>query len=148
MLMNNTKNWDKYLISHFGIDKPGYRKRIIIKLKEGNIKKLSLPLSFIYINPIDLGICQRSGLFKLKYSQKAHLTFISISEWLRSLRLERFLVKFEESGYDDYENLVFQMSTSNCLTDQSLREEVGIEERKAREKILSQLNEGRKKKLL
>ena len=63
------------------------------------------------------------------------------------MRLERFLANFEESGYDDYENLLFQMSTSNCLTDQSLREEVGVEDRKAREKILSQLNEGREREM-
>jgi hypothetical protein len=89
-----------------------------------------------------LGLCQRTGLFKLRQSKKANLIYLSIQEWLRSLRLERLLVNFVETGYDDYESLVFQMSTINCLTDQSLREELGINDKKAREIILNQLMEG------
>lgn len=31
----NSLDWNKILISLFGIDKPGYRMRIITKMKEG-----------------------------------------------------------------------------------------------------------------
>ena len=123
LLRQNTQNWDKMLITHFGIDKPGYRKRIITKLKE------------------DMGLCKRSGLFKLKNSN-AKLKFLDLTEWLKSLDLEELAQNFMAAGYDDYESLIFQMTTDNTINERILEEDVLIDDPLARMKICNQLMEG------
>lgn len=123
LLKNNTQNWDKMLITHLGIDKPGYRKRVITKLKE------------------DMGLCKRSGLFKLKNSN-AKLRFLDLNEWLKSLELEEWTSHFMAAGYDDYESLIFQMTTDNAINERILEEDVMIDDQFARMKICNQLMEG------
>ena len=123
LLKKNMQNWDKILITHLGIDKPGYRKRIITKLKE------------------DMGLCKRSGLFKLKHSN-AKLNFLNLNEWLKSLDLEELTQNFIAAGYDDYESLIFQMTTDNTMNERILEEDVLIEDPLARMKICNQLMEG------
>ena len=123
LLKNNTQNWDKMLITHLGIDKPGYRKRLITKLKE------------------DMGLCKRSGLFKLKNSN-AKLKFLDLNEWLKSLDLEEWTSHFMAAGYDDYESLIFQMTTDNAINEKILEEDVMIDDPFARMKICNQLMEG------
>ena len=123
LLKNNTQNWDKMLITHLGIDKPGYRKRVITKLKE------------------DMGLCKRSGLFKLKNSN-AKLRFLDLNEWLKSLDLEEWSSHFMAAGYDDYESLIFQMTTDNAINERILEEDVMIDDQFARMKICNQLMEG------
>jgi hypothetical protein len=123
LLKNNTQNWDKMLITHLGIDKPGYRKRIITKLKE------------------DMGLCKRSGLFKLKNSS-AKLKFLDLNEWLKSLDLEEWAQHFMAAGYDDYESLIFQMTTDHAINEKILEEDVMIDDPFARMKICNQLMEG------
>lgn len=123
LLRQETENWDKMLITHLGIDKPGHRKRIITKLKE------------------DLGLCRRSGLFKLKNSN-AKLKFLDIGEWLKSLGLEELEPYFVAAGYDDYESLVFQMTTDQTINEKILEDDVLIEDPLARMKICNQLMEG------
>lgn len=123
LLKSNTQNWDKMLITHLGIDKPGYRKRVITKLKE------------------DMGLCKRSGLFKLKNSN-AKLRFLDLNEWLKSLDLEEWASHFMAAGYDDYESLIFQMTTDNAINERILEEDVMIDDQFARMKICNQLMEG------
>jgi len=125
LLKKNMQNWDKILITHLGIDKPGYRKRIITKLKE------------------DIGLFKRSGLFKLKHSN-ARLNFLNLNEWLKSLDLEELTPNFIAAGYDDYESLIFQMTTDNTINERILEEDVLIEDPLARMKICNQLMEGLK----
>lgn len=138
--MSNSQNWDKFLITHFGIDKPGYRKRIITKLKEGFFL-----ISLIKIKKtkfLDLGLNKREGLFKLKNS-KANLHFLDLEEWLKSLELEEWTPNFIMAGYDDYESLIYQMTTNNGITDRILEEEIMINDNLARIKIINQLIEGK-----
>lgn len=123
LLRQETENWDKMLITHLGVDKPGHRKRIITKLKE------------------DMGLCRRSGLFKLKNSN-AKLKFLDIGEWLKSLGLEDLEPYFAAAGYDDYESLVFQMTTDQTINEKILEDDVLIEDPLARMKICNQLMEG------
>lgn len=123
LLKGNVGNWDKMLITHLGIDKPGHRKRIITKLKE------------------DMGLCKRSGLFKLKNSN-AKLNFLSLSEWLKSLNLEEWSDYFIAAGYDDYESLIFQMTTDQSINERILEEDIMIDDPLARMKICNQLMEG------
>ena len=123
LLKKNTQNWDKMLITHLGIDKPGYRKRVITKLKE------------------DMGLCKRSGLFKLKNSN-AKLRFLDLNECLKSLELEEWTSHFMAAGYDDYESLIFQMTTDNAINERILEEDVMIDDQFARMKICNQLMEG------
>lgn len=123
ILKQQTNNWDKLLITHLGIDKPGYRKRIITKLKE------------------DMGLCRRSGLFKLKHSN-ARLKFLDLGEWLKSLDLEEWHEYFGAAGYDDYESLIFQMTTDHAINEKILEEDVMIDDPLARMKICNQLMEG------
>lgn len=45
--LRNSKDWNKCLISLFGIDKPGHRFRISLRVKEGELLKYKINIDFL-----------------------------------------------------------------------------------------------------
>lgn len=52
--------------------------------------------------------------------------FPSLEEWLSSINLGSLLGNFVESGYGDYEEILYLMTTSYPLTDKILEDDVKI----------------------
>ena len=66
-----------------------------------------------------------------------------MEEWINSLGLGKHFDLFEQSGFDDYESLVFAMSIpEEVIEERFLWEEIGIEDPNDRVTIISRLTEG------
>lgn len=66
-----------------------------------------------------------------------------MEEWVNSLGLGKHFDLFEQSGFDDYESLVFSMTIpEEAIDERFLWEEIGIEDPNDRITIISRLTEG------
>ncbi|KAL4485041.1 hypothetical protein ABPG72_014561 [Tetrahymena utriculariae] len=119
--LNNSNNWDKLLVTLFGVDKFGHRLRIITKLHE------------------DCGLEKRNGVFSLKYNLGG-IELPTVQAWLQSLNLDLYIDLFLLAGFDDLESMMFQMTTNSPITDDMLFKEVGICDHNSRKKILDSLS--------
>ena len=122
------------LLYRFGIDKVGYRIRIIMKLREGNIV-------IILINLEECGSLTRKGLFTFsKVYPNMRLEYPSVKEWLTCLGYEEYLQNFIDSGFDDLEFIVLQIGFEERPFDDSiLKDEIGIDDYRIRKDMLKRL---------
>lgn len=119
------------ILNIIGIHKPGYRYRLLAWLTEDcqkddfqlNPKPRSLSLC---LNPVST-----PGL---------NLT-PSIDAWLESINLKILIKKFENSGFDDFESLVYLMRSKYPITDLMLEKEILIDKIGHRQRILTKLKE-------
>ena len=112
-----------------GIIKPGDRARILIRLQEkADNFKFVVPRAVYHIC-YDLKIMQKdkyiNGLYK----------------WLQSLRVEDYLRNFVDNGYHSLELLLMQMNSKNKVTEELLKEDIGIIKIGHRARIINKLQE-------
>ena len=131
LLINQAKNGiiikDKQL-KEAGIKKPGDRAKILIRLQEkaGN---------FIFPVPKEVyHVCQNSNI-------KEDININKLNEWLKSLKIENYLELFVKNGYHSIELMLLQMESKNPLTDEILKEEIGITKIGHRSRIINKLIE-------
>ena len=122
-----------------GVDIPGDRAKILIRLQEkANYFGFVVPKVVYYS-------CQ--NLDEIDDDEN----IIKLKNWLENLKMEDYLMNFISNGYHTIELLLMQMETSNPLTNEILKDEIGIEKIGYRSRIINKLkDEGRslKHKLL
>lgn len=111
------------MLEQVGISKPGHRLRLIALLETEREA------------PGNLSCCMRiprpSGTFIRSETE----------DWLDSIGLGYLAEKFEQAGYSDYEHLVLLMTNKCYISDERLKNDIGIEKIGHRQRILSCLRE-------
>jgi hypothetical protein len=115
------------LLIKIGIDKVGYRLRLLAKLEEQG----SLTARYSQ--------CNDSKLWCGSHQPNRNNGQVSLILWLKSLNLEHLYLNFVENGFDEYEQLVYVMNSSFPVDDQALLD-IGICKIGHRHRILSRLN--------
>ena len=112
-----------------GINSPGDRAKILIRLKEkANIFGFTIPKSVYYT-------CKNFD----DIENDQHI--IDLNNWLSVLKVDKYLMNFVNNGYHSIELLLMQMETENPLTTEILRDEIGIDKIGYRSRILNKLKE-------
>ena len=116
-------------LKEVGIEIPGDRAKILIRIKEkANIFGFSLPKGVYHI-------CKN-----LEYINDDN--YISeLKNWLQKLKVEAYLMNFIKGGYHSLELLLIQMATESPLTQEILKNEIGIDIVGYRSRILNKLKE-------
>ena len=112
-----------------GINIPGDRAKILIRLQEkaGNFcyqipKNVYYTCTNLdnYINDININ---------------------KLNDWLKALKIENYLENFIEGGYHSVELMLIQMESKNPITDDILKDELGINKIGHRARIINKLLE-------
>ena len=132
LLINQTKSSgigikDKQL-KEVGINLPGDRAKILIKLQEKAGNFLFPVPKEVYHVSLDNNIKNDSNIKKL-------------NEWLKALKIENYLENFVNNGYHSIELMLLQMESKNKLTDEILKDEIGITKMGHRSRIINKLIE-------
>ena len=131
LLINQTKSINAISdiqLKEAGINLPGDRAKILIRLQEkaGN---------FIFPVPKEVYyICQSDNI-------KSDRNINKLYDWLKSLKIENYLECFIKNGYHSIELLLLQMESKNPLTDEILKNELGITKIGHRSRIINKLIE-------
>ena len=136
LLINKTKN-DIVLtdtqLKKAGINRPGDRAKIIIRLQEK-------AENFNYHVPkVVYYICED----KENYMNDNHIN--KIYQWLKTIKIENYLENFINGGYHCIELMLFQMGSQNPITDSILKDDLGINKIGHRARIINKLLEDGKK---
>ena len=135
LLLNQTKTGsaitDNQLKSS-GINIPGDRAKILIRLQEkaGNFV-FPIPKEVYYICPNVEDYNEDRNINKLK-------------NWLEELKVDIYLDNFIKKGYHSMELMLLQMESKNPITDEILKDEIGIDKIGHRSRIINKLNEDAK----
>ena len=65
----------------------------------------------------------------------------ALNKWLKTLKVETYLMNFINSGYHSLDLLLLQMNTESPLTSEILRDEIGIDIIGYRSRILNKLKD-------
>jgi hypothetical protein len=112
-----------------GIDPPGDRAKILIRLQEkaGNFA-FQIPKKVYYmLNDIN------------NYDNDFHVK--EIKAWLKELKVENYLENFVNGGYHSLELMLMQMETKNPINDKILKDDLGIKKIGHRARIINELTE-------
>ena len=129
LLLNQTKNdiaiTDKQL-KLSGLNIPGDRAKILIRLQEkaGNFS-FPIPQEVYHIYQSD------------NYNEDKNI--IKLKNWLDELKIGIYLENFMKNGYHSLELMILQMESKNPLTDEILKEEIGIDKIGHRSRIINKL---------
>ena len=116
-----------------GINIPGDRAKILIRLQEK-------AENFIYHIPKNVYyICNDLE----HYLEDIHIQ--KINQWLKTIKLEKYLKNFINGGYHCIELMLVQMESNNPITDIILRDDLGIDKIGYRARIINKLKEDAKK---
>ena len=132
LLIEEAKNGDiikDQELKEAGVNIPGDRAKILIRIKEkANLFGFTIPKSVYYTlkNYDDL-------------DNDEHI--INLNDWLKNIKVDRYLMNFVNNGYHSIELLLMQMETENPLTTEILRDEIGIDKIGYRSRILNKLKE-------
>ena len=133
LLINQTKNGNSITDKQLklsGINIPGDRAKILIKLQEkaGN---------FIFPVPKEVYYIYQNNNFEDKNINK-------LKNWLDELKVGIYLENFIKNGYHSLELMMLQMESKNPITDEILKDEIGIDKIGHRSRIINKLNEDAK----
>ena len=111
-----------------GLKIPGDRAKILIRLQEkaGNFIFL-IPKEVYYISQFE--------------NYKSDRSINKLNDWLKSLKVENYLENFVKNGYHSIELMLLQMESKNPLTDEILKDELGINKIGHRSRIINKLLE-------
>ena len=129
LLLNQTKNdiaiTDKQL-KLSGLNIPGDRAKILIRLQEkaGNFS-FPIPQEVYHIYQSD------------NYNEDKNI--IKLKNWLDELKIGIYLENLMKNGYHSLELMMLQMESKNPLTDEILKEEIGIDKIGHRSRIINKL---------
>ena len=123
-------------LNQIGINKPGDRAKILIRLEEKanlfdfNVPKATYYLKYNYNNNIN-------GIEQIKSDNNVFKLFL----WLKDINLEMYFFNFVNNGYFSVDLLFMQMISKNPLTDEILKNEILIEKLGYRTRIMIKLEE-------
>ena len=112
-----------------GIAVPGDRAKILIRVQE---------LSNNFLFPIPKDVYHIIEDFN-NYENDQHIQ--KLKKWLENLKIEDYLTNFIYSGYYSVELLLIQMVSNNPLTNEILKEEIGIDKIGYRTRIINKLKD-------
>ena len=116
-------------LKNAGIDIPGDRAKILIRLEEkGNLFPFPIPKNVYYSLEDNTDIHGDNNIINLK-------------RWLNEFKMENYLNNFIKNGYHTVELFLFQMISKNPIDNDILQYEIGIEKIGHRSRILSILKE-------
>ena len=116
-------------LKNIGINKTGDRAKILIRIKEkANLFEYTIPKSVYHTNNVLEQIEDDENVYKLY-------------EWLKSIRLEQYINNFLNNGYYSIDLLFMQLLSNNPLTDEILKNELGIDKLGHRTRILNKIIE-------
>lgn len=127
------------MLKNIGIDKPGHRVKLIMKLEE-DAGFSQMKSSRARVEPRISRNFMKCCLAP-NHATVAFVSSPSLLEWLRGLRLESLHADFMKAGYDDVETLISQLTWRRPLNDEVLLRDVGIKKPGYRNRILSKLKE-------
>ena len=112
-----------------GITKAGDIAKILIRIQENaNIFEFAVPKNVYYI---------RFNFEKIEDD----INILKLYEWLLNIKLEEYLKNFLNNGYFSTDLLFVQLLSNNPLTDEILKNDLGIEKLGYRARILNKLKE-------
>jgi hypothetical protein len=118
-----------------GINLPGHRARILVKLEE-------LAKNFDFEIPVGLYYnLQPEFVSSTEALYDPHVKYIE--NWLSQLKMNSFLPNFLKAGYYCLELMLVQMVSKNPITDEILEKEVFIEKLGYRTRLLNKLKQGK-----
>lgn len=132
MIIENAKN-QKYItddqLKKIGITKAGDRAKILIRIQEkANNFEFTIPKSVYYIS---------INLEKIEDDENVNKLY----EWLGIIQLEEYLKNFINNGYYSIDLLFVQLLSCNPLTDEILKNDLGIDKLGYRARIINKLKE-------
>ena len=116
-------------LKEIGIKIPGDRAKIFIRIKEkANLFGFSVPKGVYHI-------CENlEQMYEDKYISE-------MNNWLKTIKVDNYLINFVKSGYHSLELLLIQMETESPINQEILRDEIGIDIIGYRSRILNKLRE-------
>lgn len=118
-------------LKEVGIVKPGDRARILIRLQElSNGFDFNVPFNVVYYR-------NKKDFKDVKYD--FHVK--AMMNWLRELKMEKYLEKFYNNGYHSMELIYIQMVSVCPFGEKTLEEEIGISKIGYRTRILNKIKE-------
>ena len=112
-----------------GIIKAGDIAKILIRIQENaNIFEFAVPKNVYYI---------RFNFEKIE----TDINILKLYEWLVNIKLEEYLKNFLNNGYFSIDLLFVQLLSNNPLTDDILKNDLGIDKLGYRARILNKLKE-------
>ena len=116
-------------LKEIGISLPGDRAKILIRIKEkANNFGFAVPKGVYHV-------CRNlDKLYEDKY-------ILELNNWLKSIKVESYLINFINSGYHSLELLLIQMETESPINQEILNDEIGIDIIGYRSRILNKLKE-------
>ena len=116
-------------LKEIGIILPGDRAKILIRIQEKSENFCyPVPKSVYYTCKNLDNIEKDQHIMKLKY-------------WLKSIRVDNYLQNFIKAGYHSIELLLLQMESNNPLSNEILKDEIGIDKTGHRNRILNKLKD-------
>ena len=112
-----------------GIKIPGDRAKILIRIQE-------LSNNFIFPIPKEVYYCIKN-IDNIDKDQN----IIKLKEWLQSIKMEHYLMNFVNCGYYSLELLLIQMASSNPISNEILKDEIGIGKVGYRSRLINKLKE-------
>ena len=122
-------------LNQIGINKPGDRAKILIRLEEkANLYDFDIPKAVYYFN---LEYINNNDLNQIPKDKNLFKFFL----WLKDINLEIYFFNFVNNGYFSIDLLLMQMISKNPLTDEILKNEILIEKLGYRTRIMNKLEE-------
>lgn len=122
-------------LKEVGITKAGDRARILIRLQElSNGFDFSIPFNVVYYY-------NKKEFKDVKYD--FHVK--GMINWLKVLKMEKYIEKFYNNGYHSMELIYIQMASQNPLVEKTLEEDIGISKIGYRTRILNKIKEDAEK---
>jgi len=116
-------------LKKIGIIKAGDRAKLLIRIQEkANLFEFNVPRTVYYT-------CYH--LEKIEDDK----TVYKLYEWLKNIKLEEYLNYFLNNGYFSVDLLLVQLLSNNPLTDEILKNDIGIDKLGYRTRILNKLKE-------
>ena len=122
-------------LNRIGINKPGDRAKILIRLEEkANLYDFEVPKAVYYFNS---NFINNNDLNQISKDNNLFKFFL----WLKDINLELYFFNFVNNGYFSIDLLLIQMISKNPLTDEILKNEIFIEKLGYRTRIMNKLEE-------
>ena len=111
-----------------GLKIPGDRAKILIRLQEkANNFIFPIPKEVYYVSQFE--------------NFRNDRIINKLNDWLKTLKVENYLENFVKNGYHSIELMLLQMESKNPITDEILKDELGISKIGHRSRIINKLLE-------
>ena len=122
-------------LKKIGVRKAGHRLRLLACLEEEAKGQPRLQAQSVPTAPASLRCCTQTA------TASAPASLPTMQQWLDSLNLAHLMNSFVDSGFDDLEQLLGLMHTRYIVTDQVLKEDVGVGKLGYRQRLLIRIEE-------